>query len=240
MTQPHISMPSASHPHVIGLTGPIECGKDTVAGLLQIHANGYTLAFADALRQEIVDAFGIDPSMLTQRETKEHPMSALALHRCLDHAFVARMVAHYRSGLHDGGIEGEALDLSAPRSPRQVMQWWGTEYRRNQDPCYWVVKAVAHMRLAHWLMDPPLFVLSDVRFPDEAIMVRHLGGKIWKIKRPGCGVPAGAHKSEVTGAEFAPDVIINNRHDIEHLQQMVLRSYYVMHGGAEQGSEVPA
>ena len=231
---------TANTPHVVGLTGPAGSGKDTVAGLLQIHCGGYALAFADALRQEIVDAYCIEPSMLTQRETKEHPMSALALHRCLDHAFVARMVAHYRAGLRADEIEGEALDLAAPRSPRQIMQWWGTEYRRHQDPCYWVVKALTHIRAAHRLMPRPLFVLSDVRFVDESILVRHLGGQIWQIKRPGCGVPEGAHTSEVTGAQFAPDVIINNRHDIEHLQQMVLRSYYVTHGGAEQGSEVPA
>lgn len=206
--------------HVIGLTGPLGSGKDTVADLLTTHCGAHKMAFADALRAEIVEAFCIEHIYLTRRETKEHPLSALALARCLDTAFTGRMLINHQ--LQHPGTE---LDLDAPRSPRQIMQWWGTEYRRAATPGYWVSKAAQHIRWRHQAMRDRLIVITDVRFQDEANLVRALGGQIWQIKRPGCDVAAGAHVSEVTGEGFAPNLVINNSHDIRHLQQLVLGGY---------------
>ncbi len=205
------------HTHVIGLTGPAGSGKDTVAALLHTHCGAQVLAFADALRAEIVESFCIEHVFLTRRETKEHPISALALNRCLDSAFVGRMLMQHHA-LHPGTV----LDLDAPRSPRQIMQWWGTEYRRAAQPGYWISKAAQHIHWLHKSQSSRLVVITDVRFEDEANLVRNLGGQIWQIKRPGCDVPPSAHVSEVTGEGFAPNLVINNAHDMRHLQQLVL------------------
>ena len=204
------------HTHVIGLTGPIGSGKDTVADLLATHCGAHKMAFADALRGEIVEAYCIEHAYLTRRETKEHPISALALSRCLDTAFVGRMLIQ-----HQLFNEGQ-LDMDAPRSPRQIMQWWGTEYRRAATPGYWVSKAAQHIRWRNQALRDRLIVITDVRFEDEAHMVRALGGQIWQVKRPGCNVATGAHVSEVTGEAFTPNLVINNSHDMRHLQQLVL------------------
>lgn len=220
---------STHTPHVIGLAGPAGSGKDTVAELLATHRNAHALAFADALRTEVVEAFCITHSMLTQRETKEHPMSALALSRCLDHAFVYRLGAHHFSPQGLPGVQGDTLDIDAPRSPRQIMQWWGTEYRRAMQRDYWTSKAVQHVQWLHKARAARLVVITDVRFADEAELVRRLGGQIWQIKRPGCDVATDAHTSEVTGEAFAPDVVINNSYDIAHLQQLVLNCYDAQH-----------
>jgi len=202
--------------HTIGLTGPAGSGKDTVADLLCTHAGAHKLAFADALRAEIVEAYCIEHIFLTRRETKERPMAALALSRCLDTAFIGRMLIDHQQA--DKG----PLDLDAPRSPRQIMQWWGTEYRRTNNPDYWVSKAVQHIRWLQQTLRPRLLVITDVRFENEAHMVRALGGQLWQIKRPGTGPDLAPHASEVTGGEFAPNLVINNAHDIRHLQQLVL------------------
>ena len=207
--QPH-------HTRVIGLTGPAGSGKDTVADLLHTHCGAHKMAFADALRAEIVEAFCIEHIYLTRRETKEHPISALALARCLDTAFVGRMLIQHQL------FNTDQLDLNAPRSPRQIMQWWGTEYRRAATPGYWVSKAAQHIHWLHKALQTRLLVITDVRFEDEATLVRSLGGQLWQIKRPGCDVAASAHVSEVTGEAFKPSLVINNSHDMRHLQQLVL------------------
>ena len=204
------------HTHVIGLTGPMGSGKDTVADLLTTHCGAHKLAFADALRGEISDAFNIETVFLTRRETKEHPLSALALAHCLDTAFVGRMIIQHQQ------FNDDVLDLNTPRSPRQIMQWWGTEYRRARNPHYWTRALSQRVADMHRWGHAHRFVLTDLRFANEADLIREFGGTIWQIMRPGLADTEGGHPSAVTGSEFKPDQVIHNNHDLRHLQQLVL------------------
>ena len=209
---------------LIGLTGPAGCGKDTVADLLTTHAGFYKMAFADSLRSEVCNAFYVTPVCLTQRETKEHPISCLALAKCTDQAFVDRMVV-----LHQAG--GNPINPNAPRSPRQIMQWWGTDYRRSANPGYWVKKSADRI---HQLLTQRIanrIVITDLRFDNEADLVTRHGGLIWRVTRPGCEVAPGAHVSEVTGEAFAPGAVLHNEHDIKHLQQIVLGEFWAHDAG---------
>lgn len=210
---------------IIGLTGPKGCGKDTVAALLRTHAGFYSLAFADALREEVCDAWRFEPVYLIRPETKEHPLSDLALRKCQSDRFVGRMVIWASS-------TGKTLDLDAPRSPRQIMQWWGTEYRRAQDPDYWTV--MLERRIESLLLSGQTrLVVTDVRFDNEAATVRAepFGAKIWAITRPGCSVPAGSHVSETSGQRFTPDAVIDNSGDILHLRQQVMNRWWALDAG---------
>ena len=190
-------------PILTALCGPAGAGKDTVADYLVEH-HGYTkLAFADALRDEVGRAFDISVKLLTQRETKEHPMSALALIRCMSPEFV-QLAAHG--------------DLYKPRSPRQIMQWWGTEYRRAQEPHYWVDAFMTRLIKEHQ-QGNHRFVVTDVRNTNEAELLREMGASLWQITRPGFDIQPGAHSSETTGAEFAPDFQLVNDHSITHLHK---------------------
>lgn len=190
-------------PIIIALTGPAGAGKDTVADFLVEHHVYTKLAFADALRNEVGRAFDISVKLLTQRETKEHPMSALALQRCMDMEFV-RLAAHG--------------DLYKPRSPRQIMQWWGTEYRRAQDQHYWVDAFMTRLIKEHQ-QGNYRFVVTDVRRENEAELLRELGASLWQITRPGHEPQQGAHSTETTGAEFAPDHQLVNDRSITHLHK---------------------
>lgn len=200
---------------LVALTGLAGSGKDTVADVL-VQTHGFIkLAFADALRAEVAAAFAIDVAHLTQRETKEHPISALALDRCLDPAFVKCMgMLFWKAGL-------SPQLMSVPRSARQILQWWGTEYRRAQDPDYWTTQAdnaiYTHQRAGH-----TRFVISDCRFDNEAAMVRLLEGAIWQVVRPGIEPVPGAHISETEGNQFLPHVLLGNTGDIRHLQLQAL------------------
>lgn len=211
------------HIHVIGLAGPADAGKDTVARMLHTHAGFYPLAFADALRGEICAGYGIDISMLTDRATKETPLPALALSRCQDDGFIGAIMRLHHE--RDGALFS-AAEMDRPRSPRQIMRWWGTEYRRAKHPRYWVSIVAERIRQAHTRNIAHAFVVSDVRFQDEAALVRQYGGLIWQIKRPGREAEAGAHVSATTGAEFQPHTVIDNKHDLRYLQARVLEAWW--------------
>ena len=201
------------NPTLIGLTGHANAGKDTVAAILEIHTGAAVLAFADGLYQEVGRAFDVSPeAVLANRSTKEHPMDCLALYQCMDAGFVAALPEHIRAEPYKA------------RSPRNILQWWGTEYRRAQNRSYWVRSAEHSIRSAQAdLNPPPCIVVTDVRFPNEARLIRDLGGVLWKIQRPGAVPALTGHASEVSGDEFAPDLTINNQHDVRHLEGLVLQ-----------------
>lgn len=225
MTTPHHTR-SLNTPTIIGLTGPKGCGKDTVADLLRTHARFEKCAFADALRYEICAAFGVEPLLLSYRPTKEEPHKALSLANCKDHGFIGALL--YCSALdHEDGTHSEIL--AAPRSPRQIMQWWGTDYRRQQDDCYWT------RQLSQRLNDQVRggqyrHVITDVRFDNEADRIRDFGGVIWQVKRPDLKVDS-THSSESDGSQFKPDAVINNSHDIRHLQSVVMGAWLMLETG---------
>ena len=118
-------------PILLGITGLANAGKDTLAQLLATHCGARTMAFSDGIYAEVSEAFDCTITDLALRNTKEQPQPWLALVHCRDVAFVQRMQDHLAA-------QGHALDLMAPRSPRTILEWWGTEYRRHQNPAYWV------------------------------------------------------------------------------------------------------
>lgn len=56
---------------IIGISGKMGTGKTTLADLLVGTIGGKRISFADALRKEVADAFGIPESMLGDRLYKE-------------------------------------------------------------------------------------------------------------------------------------------------------------------------
>lgn len=80
---------------------------------------------------------------------------------------------------------------------RQVLQWWGTDVRRAEDPGYWVKRTRERIEEAIQVRSCSV-VVDDVRFEDEAGLIRSLGGMLVRLEPyPGWqpGQWAG-HKSE--------------------------------------------
>lgn len=212
--------------HVIALTGYAGTGKDTVADLLAMHFGFRKLAFADALRGEVAEAFGLDIAYLVDQRLKNEPLSALAMnHAPLGFLGAVALSVGNEARTPAGLVSDEWL--AAPRSPRQVLQWWGTEYRRRQSTRYWS-SILSHRVSAARRDGETRFVITDCRFDNEADTVRAMGGVIWQVKRPGIDgatTAEGAHASATDGSQFKPDAVINNKHDLRHLQQLVLSEF---------------
>lgn len=187
---------------LIGLLGLKGCGKDTAAEMLAVH--GFTrMAFADELYVESARAYEVTPHFLARRDTKETALERLALKHCRDAQFVGLFTADRARGR----LTVEEV-LSAPRSPRWVLQQWGTEYRRKSRwGCeeYW---AEPLMRKIDSRPKGSRVVLTDVREPIEVRMIRMRGGLLVRIRR---------HKIEAQDAEAVAAGLVSALHTSEIL-----------------------
>ncbi len=79
------------------------------------------------------------------------------------------------------GCTPEELNEEPLRSEvRPVLQIWGTEFRRAQDPDYWIRQAAQKISHHQSRIDRPI-VFNDVRFQNEIDMLRERGFVIIKI-----------------------------------------------------------
>lgn len=164
---------------IIGTMGVKSAGKDTAAAFLCEHRGFLRLAFADKLYQESAAAFGVTVQYLGDRtkvqvgsvlvERKELPQPELALANCQDADFVRCVLEEFEAA-------GLPLTLNTPLSPRVVMQYWGTEYRRKRGvDSYWLDI------VARQLHEVPTrdVVITDVRFSNEnRFIVEHSGVRL--------------------------------------------------------------
>ena len=207
---------------LIGLAGRAGSGKDSVADYLVRRYGFIQFSFADALRREVSAAFGVTEGLLRDRDTKEMETPLLALRNCVDTGFVPIARAEIAKWHYDSYFDLDAL----PLSPRQVLQWWGTQYRRAQDSEYWVNKATDSIvalrgRAAYPELMPQLFVCSDVRFANEQAWVHATpGGNVWHVYRDSVAAVC-AHESENPLPVLAGEREIFNYHTLEYLHKGV-------------------
>lgn len=171
---------------LIGLAGSAGTGKDTVADYL-VAQHGFTkFSFSDALYREVSEAFGVPVEELQDREKKEVPHPGLVAHKCDNYEFyrIMRIEAEF--------VEGAEEPNRFEFSPRWVLQRWGTEYRRAQDPDYWLKQAALWVQA--WLdvtagdgQHHAGLVNTSVRFPNEQAWIDELGGVVWHMRRPDRG-----------------------------------------------------
>jgi hypothetical protein len=194
---------------VVGLIGLKGAGKDTAAAFLK--TRGFVrVAFADALYLEVAQTYSVELDLLQNRDTKETPLEALPLKHCRDTRFIA--VCRI---LDPNGTNEEFLEKW--RSPRQILQWWGTDYRRKIDKdAYWldIVRDVIEA-------DPGAnFVITDVRFPNEAQFVTDIGGKLARIRRPSLeALAAQEREADSTFAHTSETALLHWKTDYEFINE---------------------
>lgn len=181
---------------VMGLTGYAQSGKDTAAAFLV--EQGWTrLSFADILRQSL---YNLNP-----------------------------IIDHWCSGPEDGECIAEnwrvqflvdeyGWDYCKVQYPeiRELLQRFGTDVGRTlYGDSFWVD------RVANQIVDGGKYVISDVRFPNEAKMVHDLGGQVWRIRRDGTGA-VNSHISDTGIDSLTIDGAIPNGGTLDHFRDLVL------------------
>lgn len=188
---------------IIGISGFIGVGKDTVAELLRQENFYNVVAFADELKRIVMRLFDFP---------EEHLWGPSAL----------RSIPDERYPMPGGGF----------LTPRHALQTLGTEWGRSCYPLVWCELALRiagklerqegiYRRAAGFI--PGSFntahsgvVIPDCRFINEFEEIRKKGGKVVRIKRKGLEEPSTTHASELEQASVPDsffDYVLHNDAD---------------------------
>lgn len=105
-------------------------------------------------------------------------------------------------------------------SYRHMAQTLGTEWGRGLRGDFWLRLAGAYMADVADNLQGCDFVISDVRFINEAQWVINRGGQIWRVVRPGV-LAVRDHVSETESNHITADVTIYNTSSIDELRRAV-------------------
>ena len=204
---------------IIGFAGKAASGKTTAARYLQNCLAGETLIIpmATVLREEVEEflrragaAAHVSLVYGCQEDKVRvfHVETSQALAAC-------SQWRHFRT-------EHQAIQDSVEMTAvtvRRLLQWWGTEYRRAQDPDYWT-KAWGR-KVEQYDLSRSHVLVDDVRFLNELNVIRAHGGLIVKIERPGF-LGANNHSSETSLDGFtAWDAIVLNDGTLEEFKTKI-------------------
>lgn len=180
---------------IIGLLGKSRAGKDTVGQFLVEHdKRGTTLAFADKLKETVMDLFGATHDDLYTEEGKrkktEYPLlkcPACASIRC-------EQVADSQVLCLKCTAVGEPKSFNTFWEWREICQFVGTEGGRFVDQNVWVRHALKRASVLLDVAAPNHFrkgakaskfvAITDCRFKSEKAAIEKYGGEVWRIRRP--------------------------------------------------------
>ena len=173
---------------LIGLCGYAGVGKDTAAEVLLEELGFQRIAFADPIKGALL---ALDPLVPGEKDGEYHRLSEFSQDR-------------------------DWSEIKEYPEVRRLMQVMGTEVGRNLfDPEIWV-------RLAERKLESTLsvgdVVVTDVRFPNEARLIRGYGGLLVRIERPGFG-PVNEHVSDRASERWAYERRLENDSDEESLRE---------------------
>jgi hypothetical protein len=183
---------------IIGLCGLIGSGKNTVAEHLMEQHYYISVSFAETLKDAAACIFGWDRDMLEGATPEDR-----AAREIKDEWWSERL----------------GFDVS----PRYMLQYLGTEVMRNNlHPDIWALSAEKLIKENPWEQ----YVFTDVRFPNEAAMIRRIGGKVWHVRRGELPEwfgqnPEHIHASETAWNNETFDATIYNDGTIEDLKTTI-------------------
>ncbi len=108
------------------------------------------------------------------------------------------------------------------KSPRQLLQTLGTDWGRGMvSKDVWLKIAAHRIRFAGWGEGRACIAVPDVRFDDEAEMIREeFGGVIWEASRPGAATCVG-HVSEAGISRRLIDRTLVNAGTLDEFREVV-------------------
>ena len=192
---------------VIGLTGLMRAGKDTVADIL-VEQHGFTkMAFAAPLKRMVKN---LDPIVGFR--------STACCSDCYEEIEPVYLSDLYAAGMTDEEIKASEYGNEA----RRIWQRFGTDVMRAEQDDYWIQAAALEIKRS----GADRVVFTDCRFPNESDFIYELSGygttsSVWQVVRPGVTLPEGAHVSEQWTGRLGEEVTLHNDGTIEELAESV-------------------
>lgn len=117
-------------------------------------------------------------------------------------------------------IKKEEIDIRWKKSPRQILQWLGTDILREHIDQDFFIKCIKQ-KIEN--SDKNFIIVTDVRFPNEAEFIRSMDGKVVKIIRPNAVTTEhNGHITEQGIADKLIDEIIINDGTIEDFENKII------------------
>ena len=189
---------------IIGMCGLIGTGKDTVADILVNNYNFIKVSFADKLKDGVATVFSWDREMLEGTTDESRTW-------------------------REQKDEFWSRETNEHITPRLVLQMFGTDCMRNG-----FYNGIWVSIVKQQIINNPNknFVIPDVRFPNEAKMIKEVNGEVWRICRGPDPqwfisyvkdniVPTDVHESEWQWAKLDLDCVIHNNDTIIDLKNQV-------------------
>lgn len=197
---------------IIGVSGKAQAGKGEFARLAQDMYGATIVSFAAGVKEEVSDFLTAHDVVFTFRNLYGNYDDKEASLR-MRHSNLDDVATSFLSAL--GDYSNGYWYFTA----RSLMQWWGTEYRRNQDPDYWVKKALTKCDNYK-----KLYVIDDVRFPNEAAGILAKDGVLVRVNRTNSPTISNCdHPSEVAMDEYDGwNYIITNDKGIDDYHKDVM------------------
>ena len=103
-------------------------------------------------------------------------------------------------------------------TPRQVLEWMGTELGRRIDPNLWVRRAMEKIGDHR----AQRYVVTDMRFPNEYEAVREAGGFLVRVRRAWSDFAPtqSTHVSNTALDNYTFDQVVNNDYDLDMLRAL--------------------
>ena len=198
---------------LIGLSGAMGSGKDTVADILESEHGFTRFAFADTLKELLWQANCT--VAVTDKETAKLGIA----HSPSSHTMIRSLFP--QTDLPPTPSEWD--EIKQINDVRRLLQEHGTASRQVLGDTIWVDIVSRKIDAAN----PNRVVITDVRFPNELDFIRKNGGRMLAIDRLKSDKPAEVdsslleHTSEISLKHDTMDMFLSNNSTLDNLRRKV-------------------
>lgn len=207
---------------IVGFGYKAGVGKDTSGDYLASKYGFTKDRFARSLKDMCMELFSLSSADVDTEEGKSREFDTPVTYtKHLDAVVFSRVF----SDLRGCGIDPSHLEVPSSeswlgrklRTPREVLQFVGTDVIRNYFPDYHLEMLLARASSSAHV------AVCDVRFPNEAYALKSAGGVLVNVVRPVTAVGGGvsAHKSETALDGFKWDYVVENTGSFEDLYKQL-------------------